>query len=167
MDHESLVLTRALPNYDAIVDIGHARCALHVRAAGTPRTFLIPSGGADITSAIQYELTIDADSAESRKRILGTSGAGERAQGEMVAAIADQLRKSDAAGNIKRAALVGNSARLPSLAADLEEASGVFFDLPVAQALRSGAYPPDVIRAGAPDWTTAAGLALWSTTDAL
>ncbi len=58
-------------------------------------------------------------------------------------------------------ALVGNGARLSGLADALERA----VQIPVRLGMLAGgaacALPPDVVRAAAPDWGLAYGLALW------
>lgn len=162
IDHEACALLRALPAYDAVLDVGHQRSSLHVRTHHAPVTMQAFNGGADVTRAIERELSIDARTAEKRKRILGTAGAGERARAALAADITALLAQARRTHSIARVALTGNGARLPGLAADLESATGAFFELPVSEVLRGHGYPDDVMRSGAPDWTLAAGLALWS-----
>jgi Tfp pilus assembly PilM family ATPase len=161
VDHEACALVRALPGYDAIADIGHQRTSLHITTGTTPITFQTFNGGADVTRAIQRELSIDEHTAEKRKRILGTAGAGERARATLAADIALLVANARKTMSIGRVALVGNGARLPGLAAHLEAATNALFELPVTDALRPGAYPEDVVRSSAPDWTLAAGLTSW------
>jgi Tfp pilus assembly PilM family ATPase len=162
VDHEACALARALPEFDAIVDVGHQRSSVHVLTGQTPLTLQAYNGGADVTRAIERELSLDERTAEKRKRILGTAGAGERARAALTSDIAALLQNARAARPVARVALVGNAVRLGGLAADLEAATGALCEVPVSDALRSGAYPDDVIRSSAPDWTLAAGLALWS-----
>jgi Tfp pilus assembly PilM family ATPase len=161
VDHEACALTRVLPAYDAIADVGHQRTSLHVLTDTTPMTFQTFNGGADVTRAIERELSVDRHTAEKRKRILGTAGAGERARAALATDIAALIAGARRSATIKRVALVGNGARLPGLAADLEASTGALFELPVSDALRAGSYPDDVLRSSAPDWTLAAGLATW------
>jgi type IV pilus assembly protein PilM len=161
VDHEACALVRALPAFDAIADIGHQRTSLHVITDAAPITLQTFNGGADVTRAIERELSIDQRTAEKRKRILGTVGAGERARAALATDIAALVTSARKSTPISRVALVGNGARLPGLAADLEASTGALFELPVTDALRAGAYPEDVIRSSAPDWTLAAGLAAW------
>lgn len=162
VDHEACALARALPGFDAIADIGHQRTSLHVLTDAAPLTFHTFNGGADVTRAIERELLIDPNTAERRKRILGTAGAGERARASLATDIAALIASARRRATIQRVALVGNGARLPGLAADLEASTGALFELPVTDALRAGAYPEDVVRSSAPDWTLAAGLATWN-----
>lgn len=162
VDHESCALARALPEFDAIVDVGHHRTSVHVLTAQTPVTLQAYNGGADVTRAIERELLLDERTAEKRKRILGTAGAGERARAALAADIAALLHNAGTTQGIARIALVGNAVRLGGLATDLEAATGALCEVPVSDALRSDGYPHDVIRSSAPDWTLAAGLALWS-----
>jgi Tfp pilus assembly PilM family ATPase len=163
VDHESCALARAFPRYDAIADVGHQRTSLHVRTKAAPMTFQTFNGGADITRAIERELSIDQQTAEKRKRILGTAGAGERARAALATDIAALIANARKTAPISRVALVGNGARLPGLGADLETSTNAMFDLPVTETLQAGAYPEDVVRSSAPDWTLAASLTTWKT----
>lgn len=162
IDHEACALVRALPDFDAIVDIGHQRTSLHIATSTTPVTLQAYNGGADVTRGIERELTIDTRSAEKRKRILGTAGAGERARAALSSDIAALIENARSSRAIARIALVGNAARLPGIAADLESATGALCSIPVSDVLRGQSYPDDVVRSSAPDWTLAAGLSLWS-----
>lgn len=163
MDHEACALARSLPGFDAILDIGHQRTSLHVvRPRETPATLQIYNGGADVTRGIERDLSLDNQTAEKRKRILGTAGAGERARAVLIADIAALIGTARTAHEIARIALVGNAARLPGLAQDLQSATGAQCEIPVSESLRTEAYPHDVIRSSAPDWTLAASLSHWS-----
>lgn len=162
IDHEACALSRALPGFDAIADIGHQRTSLHVMTGHTPVTLQAYNGGADVTQAIERDLSLDSQTAEKRKRILGTAGAGERARAALTSDIAGLIQSARSSHLIRRIALVGNSSRLAGLSGDLEAATGALCELPVSDVLRCGEYPEDVIRSSAPDWTLAAGLALWS-----
>jgi Tfp pilus assembly PilM family ATPase len=161
IDHEACAFARVLPAFDAIVDVGYHRVSLHVTSGEAPFTLQAFNGGADVTRSIERELAIDERTAERRKRILGTAGAGERARAALTADIALLIRNARASCPVARVALVGNGARLPGLAADLENATGALCETSVSDALRGGGYPDDVVRSSAPDWTLAAGLALW------
>lgn len=162
MDHEACALARTLPGFDAIVDVGHQRTNVHLVTLQTPVTLQAYNGGADITRGIERELSLDAQTAEKRKRILGTAGAGERARASLTADIAALIQNARSTHAISRVALVGNAARLAGLVSDLEAATGAICELPVSDALRGSDYPDDVLRSSAPDWTLAAGLAMWS-----
>lgn len=161
VDHESCALLRALNGFDAVLDIGHRRSSLHVATEGTPVTLHAYSGGADVTRAIERELSVDTRTAEKRKRIVGTAGAGERAKSMLAGDLAALIATARRDFRVDRVALVGNGARLAGLGADIARASGASVEIPVAEPLHSGSYPHDVARSGAPDWTLASGLALW------
>ncbi|MFN2449197.1 MAG: pilus assembly protein PilM [Candidatus Baltobacteraceae bacterium] len=161
IDHESCVLARALPGFDAIVDIGLDRTTLHAIKDGVPFSFVASMGGASVTRAIEEELGLQPGAAEKRKRILGTAGAGEHARSALVGEIAKMLVAARAVTAVGRIALSGNGARLPGVARDLEISCAVQVELPVSFALRAAAYPEDVLRSAAPDWNLAAGLILW------
>lgn len=161
MDHEACAFARLFGTFDAVVDVGHRRSSLHVFESGIPSTLHVDSGGAEITRGIERDLSIDERSAEKRKRILGTVGAGETARLQLAADIASLIETArNRRARLGHIALVGNGARLPGLAADIESATGAIVELPASDALR-GAYPDDVLRASAPDWSLASGLALW------
>lgn len=160
VDHEACALLRALPSYDAILDIGYQRATLHVASASAPVTLQTYSGGADITRAIERDLRVDERTAEKRKRILGTAGAGERARAGLISDVASIVSQGRRVRAIARVALCGNGARLAGLDAELQDACGAAVEMPVSEALR-GEYPDDVLRSSAPDWTLAAGLARW------
>jgi Tfp pilus assembly PilM family ATPase len=162
MDHEACALARALPGFDAIVDVGHQRTSLHVVTSQLPITLQTYCGGADVTRAIERELCVDSRTAEKRKRILGTAGAGERARASLTSDIISLIHNARATHAINRIALVGNAAKLAGVAEDLEAATGALCEMPVSEALRGENFLEDVIRSSAPDWTLAAGLSLWS-----
>lgn len=162
IDHAACALVRALPGFDAIVDMGHQRTSLHIATTQTPITWQTSNGGGDVTRAIERELSLDAQTAEKRKRILGTAGAGERARAALISDIAALIHNARSEHPIARVALLGNAARLAGVSAELEAATGASCELPVSDVLRGSEYPEDVVRSSAPDWTLAAGLATWS-----
>lgn len=161
MDYDGCALLRALPDYDAVVDIGLRRSAVHVRMPHGPVTSQIYTGGRDVTVQVERELHLDHRSAETRKRILGTAGAGNDARLSLVKEIAGAIKASAAVATITSVALVGNGSRLPGIAQAVGVASGTRCELGVGELLRGGGYPDDVIRSGAADWTLAAALAAW------
>lgn len=162
VDHEALALFRGLSDYDAIIDIGCDRTSLHVMQKTFPWTLQHVAGGSHITRGIEQELSIDMHSAEKRKRIVGTVGAGERARSGYLADLTALIESATVrTERLKRVALVGNGARLNNFASDLERATGLLVDIPAARVLRGAAYPGDVLKAGAPDWNLASGLCTW------
>lgn len=162
VDHAGLALGRALHGYDAIVDVGLERTAAYLPAANMFVSTCAGTGGASVTRSIERELTIDSRAAEKRKRIVGTAGAGEAGRAAFVADVT-ALLESACSGNssVVRVALCGNGARLNNFAIDLERATGMIVETPVAPVLQRSRYPQDVLRAGALDWNLAAGLSLW------
>ncbi|MGB6986446.1 MAG: pilus assembly protein PilM [Candidatus Aquilonibacter sp.] len=162
IDHDALAMRRMFPGCDAIVDVGAERSSVHVFGGVGPISMTTESGGAAITRGIAAELSIDVPTAERRKRILGCAGAGVSAREEVVTSIASLIDRARARAAIDRIVLTGNGARLPSFIRDLEEATGAITEAPVPEILHTGAYPEDVVRAAAPDWTLAASLAVWS-----
>jgi len=161
VDHDGFALRRVLPRCDAIVDVGLSRATLHVYESMALHSVHVPAGGLDVTRGIAHELSIDAGSAERRKRILGSAGAGVTSRDDVVRLIADAVEKSRSRAAVTRIALTGNGARLPGFAESLEKATGAIVELPIADLMPIKAYPEDVIRAAAPDWTLAVGLATW------
>jgi len=163
VDHESLALHRALGASTAIVDVSAERTSVHVYGEAGPLCAVSALAGAEITRGIAQELAIDLESAERRKRILGCAGAGAGARDAVVASIASLLERFRARAVIDRIAVTGNGARLPNFAESLRDATGVAAEMPVPKLLEGEAYPSDVIRTAAPDWSLAVGLLAWST----
>jgi len=162
IDHDACALARAFPYADAVLDVGYLQTTLH---AVTPSAVLsepIPLGGSHVTRAIAIDLAIDGDAAEKRKRILGTAGAGDGAVQDLAAQVGVHVGRLRNLTPIRRVALTGNGARLPGLAEAIAAAAGVVAELQVSDVLRDGAYPNDVVRSAAPDWTLAAALATGS-----
>lgn len=162
MDHDACALRRVLPLCDAIVDVGLERSTMHVYETSNVRSTHIPLGGASVTRGIARELAIDTGSAERRKRILGSAGAGVESCDELVRSVARAVERTRARSAITRIALTGNGARLPGIAPSLEAATGAIVDMPAADCFPDDAYPQDVVRSAAPDWNLAIALALWS-----
>lgn len=161
IDHEAFALSRALPGYDAVLDVGAQRTTLHVTSRSVPVSFLAYNGGSDITQAIERDLSLDALTAEKRKRILGTAGAGERARAALVGDIVGLVSAGRSAAEIARVAITGNGSRLCGLMEDVGRACGLVLETPVSAILSGSEYPEDVAVSAAPDWTLAAGLTLW------
>lgn len=161
-DHESCAQRRAFPIADAVLDVGLRESRIHAFAPNGNACVRLPIGGADVTEAIAADLRIDERSAEKRKRILGTAGAGENMRDRLVREIAHAIGALRQRHPVRRIAITGNGARLPGLAAALEASTEAIVEAPVSELLRGGAYPDDVARSAAPDWTLAAALAAWS-----
>lgn len=161
VEFDACALRRAIVECDAIIDVGAERTMLHAFGADGPLSYLLPVGGSLVTRGIAGELSIDEVSAERRKRILGCAGAGIASRDELIVALADGVSLARGRRDINRIALVGNGARLPGLASALETATNAIVELPISPLLETDAYPDDVLRAAAPDWTLAASLATW------
>lgn len=163
VDHEAFAFSRLLAEYDAVVDIGAERTSVHIYGLAAPMTFCHFSGGAEITRSIARELSIDLHAAEKRKRILGTSGAGDAARGALAREIASlfDAGRSRRGGAMSRIGMVGNAARLRGLRSDIESATGAIAEIAVGRSFLSASYPQDVVRSAAPDWSLAVGLATW------
>lgn len=162
IDHDALALRRAIPFADAIIDIGALRSTLHHYTAAAPFSHSLTVGGADVTRGIARELSIDWAAAERRKRILGSAGAGISVRSELTSELSALIERARARAPVSRIALVGNGARLPGLAADIEQVTGATTELLIPPLLQTDAYPEDVIRSAAPDWMLAAALTTWS-----
>lgn len=164
VDHESCAFARAFLRYDAVVDIGFERLSLHVPVrGGTPVTFYASVGGEHVTRSIARDLAIDAYSAEKRKRILGTAGAGDLGRNRLTSEIVGLLAAArNRSFDIRTVAFTGNGSRLPRLLGDVEDAGGASCTVVAGNAFETSDYPEDAIRAGAADWTLAAALATWS-----
>lgn len=164
LEHDAFALRRAYPQYDAVLDIGAERTALHAFGTPGPLTWTLGSGGADVTRGIARDLAIDEPSAERRKRILGTAGAGMSSRETFALDVRELVERARPRVRVTRLALCGNGARLPGLGHAIESATGTSVEFPVSDLLQGSAYPDDVLRAASPDWTLAAGLAAWGAT---
>jgi Tfp pilus assembly PilM family ATPase len=161
IDHDALALQRAVPGVDAILDIGADRSTLHHYTAASPISHSVAVGGADVTRGIAREFAIDVSTAEKRKRILGSAGAGTVVRSAVVSEFVTLIERARARSPIGRVALVGNGARLPGLVSELQRSCGAEVELMVPPLLQTDAYPEDVLRSAAPDWTLAAALTTW------
>lgn len=162
IDFDACALRRAISTGDAIIDIGLERSTLHTFADDGPLSYSLAVGGALVTRGISAELAIDLVAAERRKRILGCAGAGSHSRDELVVGLAEGVALARGRREINRIALVGNGSRLPGLAAALEASTNAIIEIPVSTLLETDAYPEDVLRAAAPDWTLSAALATWA-----
>jgi Tfp pilus assembly PilM family ATPase len=161
LEHEAFALRRAFPTCDAVLDIGTRHMTLHAFNGQGPLSWSTRSGGEEITRGIARDLDIDMQTAERRKRILGTAGAGGASRDTMVVQARDLIERARSRVAVDRVTLSGNGARLHGFAPALEAVSSTSVELPVSDLLRCDVYPEDVVRVAAPDWTLAAGLAAW------
>lgn len=161
VDHEALALRRSFAQHEAIIDVGLERTSVHAFGGETPVSWSAAVGGAEITRGIARDLSIDVAAAEKRKCIVGSAGAGAAACRDIAAHIGNIVQRARSRLSVTRIAVTGNGARLPGLMSQLESFVGSAIEMPVPDYLRSGVYPEDVVRAAAPDWSLAAGLALW------
>jgi type IV pilus assembly protein PilM len=161
IDHDACALRRAFPFADAVLDVGHRSSTLHAFSHSGPISVTVPAGGHEVTAGICRDLGIESFAAERRKRILGTAGAGETARDAFAALVATAVQRVREKSAVRRLAMTGNGARLAGLAAAIEAATAAVVDVPVSDLLRGSAYPDDVTRSAAPDWTLAASLCAW------
>jgi len=164
VDNNAFAFRRALPGVDAVLDVGVSDSRLHVFTGPFPIERRFSTGGAAFTQAIAQAFGSDEATAQRRKHTHGIAGCAEGALDMLVADVATALVecRADGLGDVRSIALVGNGSRLNELAAMIERATAVrvrpgAFDPAISQTL-----PPDVLRAAAPDWCLAFGLALWS-----
>ena len=162
-DYEACALRRAFSAYDAVLDVGHRRATLHAFASSGPLTVAVGPGGAEMTRAIASDLGIDIPAAERRKCLLGNAGAGVAARDEFVGMFRSALAKTrERMPALRRVAVTGNGSRLAGLLQTIESLCEIRAEFSLSDALESDAYPADVLRAGAQDWTLAASLASWA-----
>ena len=118
--------------------------------------------GIGVICSIARDLAIDTNSAEKRKRILGTAGAGDAGRARLAAAIVRLIEGArHQSRSVSTLAFTGNGARLPRLLPDIESASGTSCEIAIGSSLKRSRYPDDVTRSAGPDWTLAASLAAW------
>jgi Tfp pilus assembly PilM family ATPase len=164
VDNNAFALRRALPDVDAVLDIGVDHSRLHIFTGHFPIGRQLPVGGAAFTQAIARALGCDLATAERRKLTHGLAGCGEAARDLLVADIANALAECRSAGfgDVREIALVGNGSRLGDLPASIERAAAVRVRPAAFAPEISPTLPPDVLRAAAPDWCLAYGLSLWT-----
>ncbi len=164
LDHETCVWRRAIGEADCVVDLGFVRCTVVALADPFAGIRTLRIGGEAITRHIARSLGIDEEAAESRKRGVGGAAAGGEL-GTIVGELADAILELRSGGRaIGKIALTGNGARIAGLPAALERVTGVPTTLAEFPQGIGSEYPSDVMRAGAPDWLFAFGIALWSVT---
>ncbi len=162
IDHDAFAWRRAVPQYDALLDLGFSGATLHVFGSELPYSETFELGGEQITQGIARSLGIDRDTAERRKRTLGLAGAGEAARDRLLETLATAFIDLRASGfsDVRSLGLAGNGARLTGIVEDIEAVTAVRTQLVEFPAALASGLPPDVTRAAAPDWMLAYGLAL-------
>ncbi len=163
VDDPAFALRRALPDADAIVDIGELHTVLLVSDEPVPVVATFETAGRAFTAAVIASLGLDEARAEQRKRTIGLGGAGEYARDLLVEQLASALieTRAKARAELRTITLAGNGTRLPGFAEALERAVAVPVRMATLSAESSHRLPADVVRAASPDWALAYGLALW------
>jgi Tfp pilus assembly PilM family ATPase len=164
VDNNAFAFRRALPDVDAVLDIGRDDSRLHIFSGRFPMSRRFGVGGSSFTAAIAQAIGTDDDTAERRKLTFGIAGTAEGAREALIADIATALADCRAAGlgDVRTIALAGNGSRLTELPALIEGATAVRVVPATLGPAVSTLVPPDVLRAAAPDWSLAYGLAIWT-----
>ncbi len=142
----------------SVVDIGSTSTRIHTYDRGIPTVARYPVGGREVTLEMARELSIDERSAEQRKRILGSAGAGERLIGALVAWIAEHCASREP-GNPGQMLLVGNGSRLPEIRRFLADLVPQRNWLAAFSEFERSRYPEDIRRAAFSDWALSIALA--------
>ncbi len=163
VDNSAFAFRRAIPDADAVLDIGLTQSRLHILSGSVPIGHYFFGGGAALTAAIADSLGTDEITAERRKHTHGIAGNAGNAIELLVEDIANALVefRTSGYGDVRSIALAGNGSRLHELPARIERATAVRVAPATLVPAISSTLPPDVLRAAAPDWTLAYGLALW------
>jgi len=164
VDNNAFALRRALPGVDAVLDIGLNESRLHIFAGRFPIGRRFDTGGAAFTSAVAQAFGTDTATAERRKLGFGIAGCADATRDALIAEVANALVECRAGGfgDVREIALVGNGSRSSELPALIEAATGVRVRPAILRPEVSTTLPPDILRAAAPDWCLAYGLALWT-----
>jgi Tfp pilus assembly PilM family ATPase len=164
VDHESYALRRSLPHADAILDVGHLSTRLYIFGSAAPLGTVIDGGAQEFTHAIARGLDIDSQTAERRKRTVGLAGSASEELAAFTHSVGRAIlsARGQGAGEVQCLILAGNGARLPGLVEGLERITGCAVEIAGTVGVERSAYPQDVVRAGAPDWSLSVGLALWT-----
>jgi Tfp pilus assembly PilM family ATPase len=165
IDNTAFAVRRALPDVDAVLDVGLGGSRLYLFAGRLPIVRCLAPGGAAFTEAVAQALGTDEATAQRRKRSYGIAGCAESTRDLLVAGVANALVewRADGRGDARTIALIGNGSRLEELPALLERATAVRVGPATFDGAISSTLPSDVLRAAAPDWCLALGLALWVT----
>ena len=164
VDNNAFAFQRALPDVDAVLDVGLNDSRLHIFAGRFPVSRRFATGGAAFTQAVALGFGTDDATAERRKHSYGIAGSGEATLDLLVADVAHALVdfRADGLGDVRTIALVGNGSRLSELTSMIERAAAVRVGPGTLDPGVSRTLPPDVVRAASPDWCLAYGLALWA-----
>jgi len=164
VDDVAFALRRAQPDAGAILDVGEDATRIVLFGEDVPYVATVPIGGGRLTQAVATSLGVDAATAEERKRRIGFGGAGEAERDALIAAIAEAFGDARTHGySVARdVVLCGNGSRIPGFGAAVERATGFATRAATLPPEISDTLPSDVLRAGAPDWSVAYGLSLWS-----
>ncbi len=165
-DHEAFGYRRIAPRVDAMLDIGHERSTLHLFASSIPVSIVLSTAGRTLTDSVAASLGIDFSAAERRKRTLGLAGAGETARDSFVDELATALidYRASGGGELRSIALVGNGSRLFGIGEYISNTTAIQTAPAEFGGTIGSTLPRDVLRAAAPDWMLACGLALWDST---
>ncbi len=142
----------------SVVDIGVSSTRIHTYDRGIPTVERYPVGGREVTLEMARALSIDERSAEQRKRILGSAGAGDRLVGALVAWIAARCGAREP-GNSGQVLLVGNGSRLPEIRRFLADLIPQGNWLAAFSEFERSRYPEDIRRAAFSDWALSIALA--------
>jgi Tfp pilus assembly PilM family ATPase len=161
VDYDGFAFMRAFPDAQAVLDVGLEQARLYVLGGDLPLGTVIEYGGRAFSDAIARAFGIGERDAEERKRSIGTMGIDDSLLAAFCRSVSRAMRPSwrNAATESARLVLCGNGARIPELVERL--AGELHCIVALAGELRHDAvYPRDVIRANAPAWALAVGLAL-------
>jgi Tfp pilus assembly PilM family ATPase len=164
VDNVAYAYARAVPGTDAVLDVGSTESRLYVFTSTVPVERRISIGGHAFTDAVARALGCDDATARRRKEAFGIAGCADNElsliAGEVAGALVDC--RVDGIGDVRSIALTGNGSRLTDLPERLERATAVRVRRVALEPSVSQTLPRDVLRAAAPDWCLAYGLALWS-----
>lgn len=165
VDDAALALRRAHPDADGVIDVGDDATRVTVFGQTVPYAARVPIGGTRFTEDIAQSLGIDVPTAEERKREIGFGGAAEASRDAWLASLAHAFADARSSGyaDVRTIVLCGNGSRIPGLETAIERATGHAVRTATLPSDCSDTIPADVLRAAAPDWSTAYGLCLWST----
>ncbi len=167
IDYEAYAYRRVFPGADAILDVGHLGARLYVYGGPTPFGIALDGGARSFTAIIARSLGLDDAAAERRKRSLGLAGAGDPELSAFARSVGGALlnARNHGAHDVQRIVLVGNGARLMTLAERLERDTGSSVAIADGLGISRSPNAEDIARAGAPDWALSIGIALWSLTE--
>ena len=164
LEHEGWAFLRALPNAQAVVDIGRRRTLLVARSKiGVPICVTFKFGGEAIAERVSRGAALDDQQTEHRMRSEGVDAdfSADWLVDQFVGELEHEIKRLTHDRNIliQRIVLTGNGSRIPGLLERIRAKTMTDVKLAGLEGVRSDQIPPKVLADAGPSLTLAIGLA--------